>query len=96
MSVITEAVMISAICISVVFVSLFAIMVVLECFGLVSKGLGRMKGAKDQPKGLEAFREIDPATMSETEAIIAMAVSSIVADLEEGKTARVVSFRKVG
>ncbi len=95
MSVFTEAIMISAICIGVVFVSLFAIMLVLDMFGVISKSIGGMKKAKDQPAAIQPATEIDPETMSEEEAIIAMAVSIIASEIEEGKTAKVVSFRKV-
>jgi len=95
MSTMTEAIMISAICIGVVFVSLFAIMLVLDLFGVISQSIGRMKQAKDQARAIQPSTEIDPETMSEAEAIIAMAVSIIASEIEEGKTAKVVSFRKV-
>ena len=95
MSTMTEAIMISAICIGVVFVSLFAIMLVLDLFGVISQSIGKRNKAKDQPAAIQPTMEIDPETMSETEAIIAMAVSLIASEIEEGKTAKVVSFRKV-
>mgnify|MGYP000138560008 CR=1 FL=1 len=92
---ITEAIMISAICIGVVFVSLFAIMLVLDMFGIISKAIGKRNKAKEQAAAIQPTTEIDPETMSEEEAIIAMAVSIIASEIEEGKTAKVVSFRKV-
>lgn len=95
MSTITEAIMISAICIGVVFLSLFAIMLVLDLFGVISKSIGSRKQTKDQPASIQPIREIDPESMSEVETIIAMAVSMIASELEEGKTARVVSFKKI-
>ncbi|BES63906.1 hypothetical protein SANA_03450 [Gottschalkiaceae bacterium SANA] len=95
MSKVTEAIMISAISIGVVFVSLFAIMLVLDMFGIISKSIGRIKKKNDQSTAIQPTTEIDPETMSETEAIIAMAVSIIASEIEEGKTAKVVSFKKV-